>query len=470
MSQISLNDNTYTDDGSNRSLVDGGHRDYFFPMLEDLKTDQGRALSSVTSTSMTCAVGSKQMTLVTSGIAFGLGQFIAIAKTTDPTSVWMHGQVTQQSAQTLWATMNYAFGASGPHTTWRVQLSGPINPNSGGTVRSVAMVSSSDGIVISGSPVTGAGQMAIALTGDVGAIEALTGTGMVERLGTNSWQTFSLSSAGRSLISASSAAAMRSVLGLSAVDVQVFSVSGTWQAPTDAVVIMLIECWGGGGGGGGAGATGTNRAGGGGGGAYLYRWMRVSDVTSSVAVTVASGGTAGPTNGNSGGMGDSSSFGSYVIAYGGAGGFGANANNVTAQGGGGGGAFAVGSGIFGGGPAGGTYAASVDGFGGASGGSVASGGAIPGNAGYGGAGGAGADSGTQRAGGRSVYGGGGGGNGATSASSGGISLFGGAGGDGGAAGSAGSAGSRPGGGGGGGSGTSRAGGAGGPGLVRVTCF
>ena len=116
------------------------------------------------------------------------------------------------------------------------------------------------------------------------------------------------------------------------VDYQEFLVSGTWTKPSglsdDAVVI--VEIWGGGGGGAGSGNT---RQGGGGGGAYNQRIFRAVDLTATVAVTIGAGGT-GTTSNTVAGSGGTTSFGSYVQAFGGGGGSASPSNGLGGDGGG----------------------------------------------------------------------------------------------------------------------------------------
>jgi hypothetical protein len=122
-------------------------------------------------------------------------------------------------------------------------------------------------------------------------------------------------------------------------DVQVFTTSGTWVEPVNATQVRVIAIGGGGGGGSGCkGAAATSRNGGTGGGKgnYIDVTLRASDLTSTVSVTIGSGGTGGAsqttntTPGISGVAGGNTTFGSYLTAYGGyAGAAGITANSVT---------------------------------------------------------------------------------------------------------------------------------------------
>lgn len=102
--------------------------------------------------------------------------------------------------------------------------------------------------------------------------------------------------------------------------VNVFTASAVMVEPVGALWID-VECVGGGGSGGG-GRSGVNAVvatggTGGGGGARSYRKrFAVSEISWPVTVTVASGGAASTATGN-GSPGGNSSFGTYVVAYGG---------------------------------------------------------------------------------------------------------------------------------------------------------
>lgn len=201
--------------------------------------------------------------------------------------------------------------------------------------------------------------------------------------------------------------------------VQTFLADGTYTMPT-GVKTLLVRAWGAGGSGGST-ALAVNEAGGGGGGGYMERWFQASDISSPVTVTVGTGGV-GVSGEAAGNVGENTTFGSYITAYGGGGG------GTSGTGGGGGG----GAGLFG---AGGTASGASAGAAGAPGvpfgaiggtGSTATVKAI-----YGGGGGSGQSAGNGLIGGDAFYGGAGGG-GATSGlgAAGGTSNFGGAGGSG----------------------------------------
>jgi hypothetical protein len=121
-------------------------------------------------------------------------------------------------------------------------------------------------------------------------------------------------------------------------DVQVFTTSGTWVEPVNATQVRVIAIGGGGGGGSGCkGAAATNRNGGVGGGRgnYIDVTLRASEITTTVSVTIGSGGTGAAsqttntTPGISGVAGGNTTFGSYLTAYGGYGGAGGTIATFT---------------------------------------------------------------------------------------------------------------------------------------------
>jgi hypothetical protein len=257
--------------------------------------------------------------------------------------------------------------------------------------------------------------------------------------------------------------------GLSGVyNYQDITTTGTWTAPSNITGTeqVIVQIWGGGGGG--ANLSGSTDSSGGGGGAYNTFTVPISALTSTVTVTIGAGGTPG----NAGGT---TSFGSYLYAYGGASGVTLASNGICGGGGGGGTLSGGGQGVCstspssatagaGGSPMGDTTGAGSSFGGGAGGGKNASAGASQ----YGGGGGGEANSGGcggYTNGGSSVYGGGGGGGACTSSEPGGSSNLGGAGGASGVSGNA-TNGTAPGGGG-GGVFTSGTAGSGARGEVRV---
>jgi hypothetical protein len=69
------------------------------------------------------------------------------------------------------------FNYSTVDSRWHMALSS----NASGSVTSVNLTAPAAGITVSGGPITGSGSITLALADDLGAVEAITGTGMVSR-------------------------------------------------------------------------------------------------------------------------------------------------------------------------------------------------------------------------------------------------------------------------------------------------
>jgi hypothetical protein len=139
-------------------------------------------------------------------------------------------------------------------------------------------------------------------------------------------------------------------LSSDSLDYQEFTADGTWTKPafasaTSRIYVELIGGGGGGGGGARVAAAGTATGGAGGGaGNSQNRWIRSTDLTSTVAITIGLGGAGGaggasePSAGSNGVAGGNTSFGSYLTSYGG--GYGSGGSLTQNSGGGGGGGWA----------------------------------------------------------------------------------------------------------------------------------
>jgi len=119
--------------------------------------------------------------------------------------------------------------------------------------------------------------------------------------------------------------------------VRTFTASATYT-PTDGnVKALIVNVQGGGGGGGGAGVcTSTQAACGGGGGGGTFAQALIVSGFSSVSMTIGAGGAGGTGGTGNGTTGGDTSFGSLVVAPGGAGGQAVAAGTVSTIGGGGG--------------------------------------------------------------------------------------------------------------------------------------
>ena len=216
-----------------------------------------------------------------------------------------------------------------------------------GTVTSVGGTGTVNGLTLTGT-VTGSGNLTLGGTlsgvslttqiagtlpvanGGTGAT-TLTANNVILGNGTSAVQFVAPGASGNVLSSNGTTWVSQAVAGGGGVDVQIFSTAGTstWTKPANAKAVEVFLIGGGGGGGSGRrGAAGTNRTGGtgGNGGGFTRQLLDADDLTSTVTVTIAAGGTGGTaisandTNGNAGTSGGSTSFGSYAYAAGGRGG------------------------------------------------------------------------------------------------------------------------------------------------------
>ena len=118
------------------------------------------------------------------------------------------------------------------------------------------------------------------------------------------------------------------------IDRQIFTSSGTWTRPANAIRVF-VQVQAAGGGSGGVASTGVGQgscAPGGSGGEYAEGWFTPTTTGASVAVTVGSGGAAGTAGANAGGDGGGSSFGALVTCVGGTGSAGGTASSAVAIG------------------------------------------------------------------------------------------------------------------------------------------
>lgn len=143
MTQATINGNIYSDDGTSaRDMLNGGHRQWFLPMVGDVTvvagvvagqaaqvaldavtaTDGANALKGTSTTSLTVAAGVQTIT-TQSGKQFTVGNYLTISRTSAPETL-MHGVVTSYSGATLVVEVSNIAG-SGTYTDWTIALSGP---------------------------------------------------------------------------------------------------------------------------------------------------------------------------------------------------------------------------------------------------------------------------------------------------------------------------------------------------------
>lgn len=144
MTQVTINGNTYSDDGSTaKDMRNGGHRTHFFPLVQDVVTVTGQAQTTAdqvsidaanvaaraagyvatSATSLTVGAGAQALT-VEPGKLFS-GGYVIINRTSSP-STYMHGMLTSYDAVTGALVVDVSdFSGSGTHNDWTVSLSAP---------------------------------------------------------------------------------------------------------------------------------------------------------------------------------------------------------------------------------------------------------------------------------------------------------------------------------------------------------
>lgn len=145
MTQVVINGNTYSDDGSaSRDMRNGGHESWLLPMLSDTMVrvvsaesaattatsasttaqTYAAALNGTSSSSITIGTGSKNFTTQTNK-QFSSGQHIRIVRTSD-TSKYMDCQITSYNPSTgdLVVNVETINGSGGPYTDWTIFLGG----------------------------------------------------------------------------------------------------------------------------------------------------------------------------------------------------------------------------------------------------------------------------------------------------------------------------------------------------------
>jgi hypothetical protein len=155
---VVVNGNSYSDNSAagTRNLDNGGHREWFLPLVSDVVTVAGQAASSASaaassatlaaslagtaitgtsSTSLTIGTGTKVLTIET-GKAFVAGMAVRIGDATAANTNYMDGTVTTYNAGTGTLTVSVsATGGSGTLSSWSVRaLAANASGGAGATI------------------------------------------------------------------------------------------------------------------------------------------------------------------------------------------------------------------------------------------------------------------------------------------------------------------------------------------------
>ena len=158
MTQVTVNGNTYSDDGTAaKDMLNGGHRTHFFPLVSDNVAVVGQSAASAAAAAVSAAQaaavsGSQQGTSTTSvlvgagsktwttqtGKQFVVGSFITVARTSDPNTL-MHGVCTAYNSGSGSLTINVAtVQGAGTFTDWSMNIAGAAGPTGASGNGSVA--------------------------------------------------------------------------------------------------------------------------------------------------------------------------------------------------------------------------------------------------------------------------------------------------------------------------------------------
>lgn len=178
MTTVTINSNIYSDDGTAvKDMLNGGHREHFFDLVQDVVIVAGEVSTDATSaaaseaaaiaaaatavaapgtsatstTSVAIGTGSKAFTIQT-GKSLVVGMSVKIAETATPTN-WMFGDITAYDSGTGALTVNVIkVNGSGTIAAWTVSLSGVQGVAGGaGGANSVAETSGSANITLTSS-------------------------------------------------------------------------------------------------------------------------------------------------------------------------------------------------------------------------------------------------------------------------------------------------------------------------------
>jgi hypothetical protein len=138
------------DDNATTGLGNGGALIRLVPMMQQVvnvaettvaaaTSSLGGATTNATSTtSLSIATGSKSLTLVESGKAYTIGQYVIIASTASPTN-YMVGQVTSFSGTSLVVNVTVING-SGTIAAWSISVTAVASTVSTGKSIAMAMI------------------------------------------------------------------------------------------------------------------------------------------------------------------------------------------------------------------------------------------------------------------------------------------------------------------------------------------